>query len=247
MRKMKLKEKLEKLENFLFDPHICICCGGECDLDNKYRICSKCVDKLDFINKSYCLRCGEKIGDGYDFCINCKDTSYNFDYARAVVTYNDISAPMIMNFKYNGQKIYSKPLSYLLYDYFKDSDLICNAVTYVPMPKTRQKERGYNQAEELAKEFCSLSKLPLYDTLIRKDDTIKQATLSAEERRANIKDSFSAVNKAVIKGKDFLLIDDVSTTGATTSECSKVLKNAGAKSVCVLTIAKTSRELNFNK
>ena len=240
-RKINLKEKFEKLENFLFDPHTCICCKGECDLDNHYRLCSKCIEKIDFIDGNFCLKCGDKISDSYDFCINCKENSYNFDYARAVFCYNEVSAPIILTFKYNGQKIYAKPLAHLLYDYIQNSDLVYSEVTFVPMPKQREKERGYNQAYELAKEFCLLDGRKPISTLVRKEDNIKQTTLSATERFENIKDSFVVINKGVIKNKDFLLIDDVSTTGATSSACAKALKDAGARSVCVLTVAKTTR------
>lgn len=246
-QKKSIKEKLGLVEDFLFDPHICICCTRECDLDNDYRLCSKCVNKLEFIEKSYCLKCGEKIGEGYDFCINCKDNSHHFDMARAVLVYDDVSAPIILRFKYNSQKWYKTPLAHLLKDYYKNSDITTDCVTYVPMPETRQKERGYNQAKELAEEFNKLTNIPLFDLLTRKDDKIRQSTLSKEERIKNIQGSFSAINKSIIKGKDILLIDDVSTTGSTASECAKVLKASKARSVSVLTIAKTSREFNLMK
>ncbi len=246
-RKINFKEKLEKLENFLFDPHVCICCNYECDLDNNYRLCSKCVDKLNFIGNQYCLKCGDKIGDGYDFCINCKETSYNFDCSRSVICYDEISSPIIQRFKYNGQKMYAIPLAYMLNDYYAESDITVNAVTYVPMPKDRQKERGYNQAEELAKEFCKLTKLPLFDLLTRKTGTTKQSTLTAKERRENIKGNFTLINKAKVKNKDILLIDDVSTTGSTTNVCAKVLMKGGARTVSVLTVCKTPREYNMLK
>jgi len=242
----KIKNKLEKLEAFLFNPHLCICCNGECDLDNNYRICSKCKDKLTFIDKSFCLKCGDKIGDTYDFCQYCQNNNFDFDYSRSVLCYDETSSPMIIKFKYNGQKMYKYPLSHLLFDYFKESDLVVNSVTYVPMPKKRQKERGYNQALELAQEFARLSGLPFYDFLERNEDkAIKQSTLNAKDRKENIKGTIGAINKRAIKSKDILLIDDVSTTGATTSECARVLKKCGARTVCVLTVAKTPREMAF--
>jgi len=142
--------------------------------------------------------------------------------------------------------MYKYPLSHLLFDYFKESDLVVNSVTYVPMPKKRQKERGYNQALELAQEFARLSGLPFYDFLERNEDkAIKQSTLNAKDRKENIKGTIGAINKRAIKSKDILLIDDVSTTGATTSECARVLKKCGARTVCVLTVAKTPREMAF--
>jgi len=242
-----IKENLVMAEDFFFNPHCCICCGGECDLDNEYRLCSQCVNRLDFINDNFCLKCGEKIGSGYDYCLTCKEKSFDFDYARAVVCYNDCSAPMILKFKYNGQAWYKTPLSHFLFDYYKDSDIIADCVTYVPMPENREKERGYNQSRLLAEEFSKLSNLPLLDLLTRKEETIKQATLSAEERRKNIIGSFLLIDKQLIKGRDILLIDDVSTTGATANECAKILKKGKARSVIVLTIAKTSREKSLIK
>lgn len=244
---MKLKEKLEKLEDFLFDPNSCICCTRECDLDNSYRLCSRCVKNLEFIGDSFCLKCGEKIGSSYDYCLTCKEELFNFDYARAVLVYNEISAPIILKFKYNGHKWYKYPIAHLLKDYYSQSDIVANCVTYVPMPEKRFKERGFNQAEEMAREFGKLTNIEVLDLLTRKEETIKQASLTAEERRKNIKGSFIAINKNQINGKDILLIDDVMTTGSTVSECAKVLKENNARSVCVLTVARTSRELKLLK
>ena len=154
---------------------------------------------------------------------------------------------MILNFKYNGQAWQKEPLANLLKDYFENSDISADCVTYVPMPEKREKERGYNQAKLLAEEFSRKTGMPLFDFLIRKEETIKQSTLSAEQRKKNIIGSFSLINKNLIKGKDVLLIDDVSTTGATASECAKMLKIGKARSVFVLTIAKTSRESKLLK
>ena len=221
-------------------PHACIICTRECDLDNGYRICSRCIDKIPFSKGNYCLKCGEVIKGEYDYCLNCKNVEYNFDYARSVFAYNDLTAPMIMRFKYNGYKSYAPHLGLLLKDFYSTSDLVADTVTYVPMPKAREKERGYNQAFELCKEFSLLTEMPMIDALIRvKEVAIKQATLSGKERRENIKGSFKITDKKLVKDKEILLIDDVFTTGATVSECAKVLMNAGAKNVQVLTLAKT--------
>ena len=244
--KKKIKETIEKIENFLFDPHVCVCCDRECDLDNDYRICSRCKDRIPFAKDHYCLKCGETIPESYDYCITCKNAKYNFDYARSIFAYTELTAPIILRFKYNGQRMYAKPLAHLMKDFYDDSDIVSQVVTYVPMPESRQKQRGYNQAYELCREFCELSKLPMLDLLKRKEETQKQSVLNAEERRKNIIGSFVAINKSLIKNKDILLIDDVFTTGSTTSECAKVLKEKGARSVVVFTLAKTYREENLN-
>lgn len=242
----KLNEIINRAEDFLFSLHSCICCSRECDSDSPYRICSRCLEKIEFSNKNYCLKCGVKIGEGYDYCLTCQDKSYYFDYARSVSTYDEVTAPMILKFKYNGLKTHRRPLGKILADYYSTSDIIADEATFVPMPRKREKKRGYNQAKELAEEFCALTSMPLVNVLIRTKENIKQATLSAKEREENIKGSFEVINKELIKGKDVLLIDDVLTTGATASECARVLKKAGARSVVVLTLAKTRlHQLNY--
>lgn len=236
----KIKDNLKKTEKFLFKTHNCICCGRECDLDNNYRICSHCLESLDFTGDHYCLSCGEKISEDYDYCLKCKDDLYDFDYARNIFIYDDIISTAIMNFKYNGKLDYSLPLGTLLKDYYSNSDIIADVVTFVPMPKDREKKRGYNQAKELAKVFSSLTEITMEEMLERVEPAIKQSVLTAKERRENIKGTITAINKHKIKNKDILIIDDVLTTGATASECAKILKKSGARSVCVLTIAKTN-------
>jgi len=236
----KIKEKLIRTERFLFKTHNCVCCGRECDLENKYRICSHCLETLDFTGEHFCLTCGDKIDNNYDYCLKCKNDLYNFDKARNIFIYNDLIKTAIMNFKYNGKPEYAEPLGNLLKDYYADSDIIADVVTYVPMPKDREKKRGYNQAKELAKQFSYLTEMPIEDLLERVESVEKQSVLTAKERRENIKGTISAINKHKIKNKDILIIDDVLTTGATASECAKILKQNGAKSVSVLTLAKTN-------
>ena len=113
------------------------------------------------------------------------------------------------------------------------------------MPEKRQKERGYNQAEEICKEFSRLTEIPMLDVLTKSETTTKQAQLNFDERQQNIIGTFKIKDKQLIKGKDVLLIDDVITTGATTSECAKVLIDAGARQVDVLSVAHTA--LNFDE
>lgn len=235
----KLKVSFDKMENFLFGSHSCICCKHECDQDNELRLCSKCLENIPFTKDNYCLRCGEIINGNYDYCINCKNHEYEFDRARSVFAYTPYTSPMIMRFKYNGYKSYAPYLAKLLVNYYSTSDLIVDVVTFVPMPVKREKARGYNQAKELCREFSLLSGLPVIDCLVRIKDNFKQSTLNAKERAENIKGSFACINKQLVKNKDILIIDDVLTTGATANECAKVLNRAGARSVSVLSLAKT--------
>ena len=233
------KNKLNKIGEIMFPIYSCICCGKEIDSDSPYRICYDCFNKIPFTKNKFCLKCGEIIAGDYDFCITCKNKAYNFDYARSVFAYIPFTAPIILNFKYNHLKTHALPLANLLKDFFSTSDLIADTCTFVPMPEDREKERGYNQAKVLCEKFSELTGIPMIDSLVRIKSVTKQSTLKADERAKNIIGSFKAINKHAIKNKEILLIDDVMTTGATASECAKILRKAGAKNVQVLTLAKT--------
>ncbi|MCJ7787036.1 ComF family protein, partial [Patescibacteria group bacterium] len=102
----------------------------------------------------------------------------------------------------------------------------------VPLEKRKLKQRGFNQAEELAKELSKSLKISLFnDVLIKIKETLPQVELSGKEREENIKDAFLCQNREKIQGKRILLVDDVYTTGSTMEEGARVLKIAGAKEV----------------
>ena len=107
------------------------------------------------------------------------------------------------------------------------------------MFKDKKSVRGYNQGELIARELAKQMGL-IYDKklLIKIKNTQVQSTLTKAQRVANVKKAFSITDSIRIENKKIILIDDVYTTGSTVNECSKVLKDAGAKEICVVTIAK---------
>jgi ComF family protein len=118
----------------------------------------------------------------------------------------------------------------------------------VPLHAGKFRERGFNQAELIAqaamRELGRVSRRKLeFDTtmLLRRRATESQVGMSREQRRENIRGAFSAAREQVA-GREVLLIDDVMTTGATVCECARVLRAAGAKTVCVLTVARSTRD-----
>lgn len=109
----------------------------------------------------------------------------------------------------------------------------------VPLTKKRLRERGFNQAEEIAKELSSFWKIPLAnDILFKIKETLPQVGLSKEEREKNVKGVFATRSGNLIKDKTILLLDDVFTTGATLEEAARVLKGAGAREVWAVTVAR---------
>ena len=109
----------------------------------------------------------------------------------------------------------------------------------MPIHKKRKNERGYNQSELIARKLAKNLNLELVnDSLIKQKNTLPQSTLSKKQREENAKQVYKIQNKPKIENKKVILLDDIYTTGATTKECSKVLKQNGAKEILVLTIAK---------
>ena len=244
MTKEEFKSKLNQLEDFLFPAHSCLCCDSECDTFNGYRICSRCEATLHKIDSRYCQKCGTIIKGNYNLCIHCKDIERHFNKARSVYVYDEESSPIILKAKFGKAKTPAIALGKMLADFFATSDVIGEVVTFVPMPASRQKERGYNQSEEICKQFSILTKIPMIDALEKLETSTKQAKLNFDERQQNIAGTFKIKDKSLVKGKYILLIDDVITTGATTSECAKVMLEAGAKQVDVLTVAHTALEFD---
>ena len=123
-----------------------------------------------------------------------------------------------------------------------------DAIMFVPSTKKRIKERGFNQAEELAKIACERFDKKLIKALIKTKDTIHQAGGSQEDRMKNLRDSFVVDETFAdeICNKKILIIDDVFTTGSTLNECSKALKKFKPKKIMTMTFAKTKFNITAN-
>jgi ComF family protein len=165
----------------------------------------------------------------------------HFDRAFSPCLYEGVIKELIHEFKYKGKNHLAKPLSKIITDFIKEYDFPIEYLDLIiPMPlyKTRLREREFNQAEILGRHIASeFNKDLAPDLLIRRRPTKTQAELPVDKRFLNVKESFSVVKGDVIKGKNMLIVDDVLTTGATSSEAARTLKDAGAKIVFVLTLA----------
>lgn len=242
MKKEQIKEKLNKFIKFLFPlNHTCNVCGRE--IFHSGYFCLECENEMVLNDKTICNHCGRRTFNNEEYCISCSGRETKFEKARSVYVYAGKLKPLIAKFKYHEKKylaeIFAKQLSLLYYQNFFN----CDIVLFPPMTKEREQKRGYNQAKELAKQFCKITKLELCENcLLKIKETPRQATTeNAKERMQNLKGSFKVVNKEIIKGKRLLLIDDVMTTGATVETLCELLIKAGASAVCVLTVASVSK------
>ena len=157
---------------------------------------------------------------------------------RSSLFYNDFSKDWVMRLKYGDQTQMSKKMAYWMIrcdpDFFKDIDCIVP----VPIHFWRLLKRRYNQSGLIANHIGQLWEKPVFHSALYKiRSTPSQGQKTRQERQENIKDSFAVKNQEKILGKHILLIDDVFTTGATLSECNRVLYESGVASVRYLTFA----------
>ncbi|MEQ9115593.1 MAG: ComF family protein [Rickettsiales bacterium] len=231
----------KKIQNFLY-PAKCIACE-----DYVAKGVSFCVSCFRQANSQYnlnkCTTCGETLEYDFDnsICMKCIANPPFIDEFKFLFKYNEPIKKVMRKIKFSDQtqllKIISKIIVNQSADFINGADIIL----YVPMHKRRLKQRFFNQSALLAKYIgAETGKQILYKALVKSKDTLRQTTLDKRARLKNIRNSFKVINRKTISNKKVLLVDDVSTTGATLNECARVLKKAGAERVFCLTFAKTT-------
>jgi ComF family protein len=161
--------------------------------------------------------------------------------ARSAVRFRGGIKDVLHRFKYSAATHVSRDLAVLLQACVRAhyGHAFIDAVAYVPLHAAKQRERTYNQAGLLAADLARLMRRPLAERCLeRTRDTATQTRLSARERARNVRGAFVVRHPAWVQGRHLLLVDDVMTTGATVAACSRVLKEAGAASVHVVTVAR---------
>ncbi|MCR5553252.1 MAG: ComF family protein [bacterium] len=240
--KAKFKEKFNQLKTTIFETFYpgfsCDGCGIELK-NNSLRLCDDCLAKLIFHNGKTCRFCGTNIKEKELVCERCKSTHYNFDSAISVCDYNELSAYLIKSFKFDGNYYVGETIAKLMAKYFKVRKIKADYLTFVPLGEDRLKDRGFNQSQVLAELLSTELNIPCIDLLRKVKETPKQSLLSMKERFENLKDAFVVKEKANLKGKTIILIDDVFTTGTTLNECSLIVKKLKPEKIIAFTFAKT--------
>jgi len=241
-----MNTKLSRWLSLLFvKDYNCIVCGRELAGPGRYRICNPCFVLLESIGERACLKCGKLLFAEEQYCLDCQNHEKSYDRALAPLTYAGATAILVQRLKFRKQKYLAEPMANLMTDKLLDAELVADVVLPVPLSPKRYKERGFNQSELLGEVIAKALKLPLDVTsTVRVKETLASSGLSGGRaaREENMKDAFEVVDKAAIKGKTVLAVDDVLTTGTTMNELAKALKKAGAKRVIGLTFATTSEK-----
>jgi len=229
--------------NVLLPPR-CLGCGAA--VTRAGTLCAECWRGLTFLGRPCCDACGAP----FDFdlgqsalCGACARERPVFDRARAALRYDEASRKLILGFKH-GDRLHMAP-AFGPWLRRAGEELLGDADLAVPVPLhwTRLFTRRYNQAAMLANNLHAAGGPPVaVDWLIRRRRTPPQGYGNREARRRNVAGAFALRPGRSVKGLKLVLIDDVFTTGATVTECAKVLRRDGAARIDVLTLARTVRE-----
>ena len=246
---MEIKGKILKVASFFEDMlmtnHACICCGREIVDGTEFQLCDACRKLVAVIDGNVCKTCGESLPNGVEICDKCKVSSFAFDSNRSYAHYEEAPANIVKGLKFGHRKYFAENIADMICsmkEHFEGVDVL----TYVPISKDRLKQRGFNQAEEIAKGIGKKLDIPVIETLSKIAGGKHQVELSQTERYKNLIGSFVVCDnvKDKVKGKVVMIVDDVFTTGSTLNECSKMIKKLKPKQIKTVTFAKTKFNLS---
>jgi len=236
-------------------PSDCLVCGAPLVNISRLPVCLDCIHAIHSIAGVVCAICGERLfsahavagPEGEPRCGLCRRTEPAFARAVAYGSYEGGLRELIHLLKFGGVRPAANVLGRMLAEAItglqpeSPEDM---AVVPVPLHRTKLRQRGFNQAELIARTAVKLNAAPnrlrlRAGALERKRETPSQTGLTRHQRRLNLRGAFAVAQPEGVKGREVLLVDDVYTTGATVSECARVLRQAGATKVWVATVART--------
>jgi ComF family protein len=223
----------------LIYPKRCVACrkGGD-------YICDEHFSKISFLTNQFCGVCQKGSIDGMTHP-KCR-SKFGIDGIISAISYRGVVKKLIYKFKYEpylsdlkgtlGKLMYEGLIQQEAFEkYLENGNVV---LVPVPLHKRRERSRGYNQSELLAKELSKHLGLPVISLLTRNIDTKPQFDLSKKDRSSNIRGAFSLNPRPkTLIPQNIILIDDITTTGATLRECAKILKANGVKKVLGVTLA----------
>lgn len=226
-----------RLSTFLLDilfPRNCVYCKK---FLKSGIVCDSCLGRISIYSGFFCPVCNGRMPEPKKIC------HPRAPYILAAATdYNDVVREIIHRMKYDGIAEAAEPISKIIGDYIRIAQLPLAGRIIVPIPMhhSRERSRGFNQAALIAEKISRNFGIPLEpNVLIRIKNTAPQSGIkSTAEKNKNICGCFSVAKPENIAGKSILLVDDIITSGATLNEACRVLKNAGAKNILALVMAK---------
>lgn len=209
-------------------------CGG-CEKVGS-RWCVECQARVQILRGTLCEVCGLP-QDKADICVACRADRPHFHALRAWAVYEGPVKKALHKLKYRRDIALGDVLAAHMVHFVKELNWHVDVIIPIPLGRQRYRERGYNQVGMIAKPLALALNIEFAPKiLIRCKETRSQVGLTRQERRENVHEAFQA--GAGVRGKNILLLDDVSTTGSTLSSSAETLFSSGAKDVFALTVAR---------
>jgi len=212
-------------------PLRCAVCGR-----GERLLCASCLRALDPLRPPLCARCGTPTAWPVERCAECAGRRVAFRTARSAVAYDDVGSAFVRAWKERGLRELGRHAGALVAETVPRPG--AEALTFVPADRDRTRWRGHSTAESLARDLAAAWDLPLVQALRRARRPERQRGLSRARRRANVRGAFASAGELP---RRIVLVDDVYTTGATVNAAASTLRKAGARSVDVVTFARTLR------
>ena len=232
-------------------PAACRLCSALLTHASRIPVCHECLDGLARIPEKICHVCGLPMPDAADVpggflkCSACRLETYAFERAQSFLLYEEHAIRAVLLLKFERIDPLAKWFAERLAEIYARNRgiFLADIVVPVPLHRDREKERGYNQAELISKPLAKILKLPHQGVLlVRKRPRPAKLVLTPRERWAAVRGAFEIRPGSQVDNRRVLLLDDVMTTGATLDACSKALRDAGAKSVVALTVARAAHD-----
>jgi ComF family protein len=195
--------------------------------------CAACRGRLGVFAPPGCVRCGRPLEWSVETCADCPPQP--IAWARSAFAYDEPARRAMLNLKFGGARVIGDAFLPQMAGAAADRLRTGHVVTWVPLAKRRRRERGFDQAEILARGVAARAGLPVRQLLERVRETDPQARRGAADRRRALVDTFRVVDRPPA---DVVLVDDVLTTGATAAACASALTDAGTARVGVVTAAR---------
>jgi ComF family protein len=228
----------------LLYPEVCQLCKAEPATPHEGFVGGNCWAQVRFIRPPYCQRCGLPFAGEMTasfVCANCHELKLHFSSARSAVVAKSVVLEAIHQFKYSRALWFEKFLADLL---VREAGPALRGQCWdwlvpVPLHPLKEREREFNQSALLARHLSRATRIPCGERVLRRArPTATQTHLKRDQRAANMQSAFAMCPGASVAGQRIVLIDDVLTTGATTNDCARALRDAGAEDVCVWTVAR---------
>ncbi len=221
----------------------CACCSGRLESPTRGAVCAACWSAIPGPVAPLCRICGDALVswrhvDQDHICARCARSQRLISIGRSIGPYEGTLRDILHALKYDGRRSVAMPLAAMMRGAGAEVLDGADAVVPVPLHFLRQYSRGFNQAAELARHLDR----PVIHALRRTRATMTQTDLPETQRHANVHGAFT-LRRNIPAGSVLVVVDDVSTTGATLDACAKVLLDAGAKEVRGLTAARAAARL----